>query len=167
MCRQQGCTFYGSIMGFCTAHATAGPLRGEATAADRQKASDSAVKQFDQIHLKERYYRKFRPFIMSDPDFNRLIAEMKRAPIEPPVLFERFKSQKWLLTAEQAHNLMAVCSARYEDAIFARCIDRDKLMAQSREGYYIEDFDMSKPKFLVKALTTDADSLFVQFNEFQ
>lgn len=165
-CGQAGCEFYGSVGGFCTQHALPGPLPASATAADRQRASDEAVKAFDRRMLAERYNRKFRPFQMSDPIFAALITEMKEKPINPKTLYRRLCDQKLLLTEAQARALMEASDPaqrdRYEDAVWSRCIDRDKLRAQSREGYYIHDHENRFFESAAKA--ADLKNIFVPFS---
>jgi hypothetical protein len=181
-CKKDGCEFYASMAGFCTEHSPAGLNDIKATAADRQKASDFAVQAFDRKQPLERFNCKFRPFVMNEMSFNALIKEMKDTPLQPRALWERLRTGRWLLTHTQALALQESTGAafdeqnkpsseekrrRYEDAIFSRCIDRDKLHPQGREGYYIDEFDSIRSAFLRNSVNKTIDTLFVPFEEYE
>jgi hypothetical protein len=175
LCQKEGCPFAGHISGYCSAHSTTTLDSLNATEKERQKKSDIAISHYDRKQLLERYQIKFSPFLMNDAHFQQLLREMKEQRPTPQILYQKFRKNKWILTHVQAHALIETIPtynednddtvSRYEDAIFSRCFDRNKLKFRGREGYYHDEFDGFKSDFLKNAYKQDVNQLFTVFTE--
>lgn len=169
-CQKDGCQFAGHSSGYCSEHAIMSLEALNATEKERQKMSDVALLHFDRKQILDRYQAKFTPFLMNQQHFEQLLREMKEKPLLPKLLYQKFRKNKWILTALQADNLIEIIPtnneeqfACYEDAIFSRCFNRNKLKFRGRQGYYYDDFDGLKSSFLINANKMDVNQLFTVF----
>jgi hypothetical protein len=106
------------------------------------------------------YEARFRPYLIPDARCADLVLRVA-AGMRPSALFAELKRDKWLVTAAQAHELMAAgergCkkaieslpagtaappggigfdAIAYQDAACSRCFERYGMQFRGHEGYY-------------------------------
>lgn len=162
-CPEPGCDFFKGKSGFCSVHA---PVQARVailkSAAERQRAADQQLKQYQQRQAMSLYDARFQSYVMSDADFSMLRAKVTKG-ITPKQLLNHLVTEKWLLTSKQAYELIDAClvgyklleitvsaaaageaesrkrSDAYQNVICSRVYDRWTLQTRGYEGYYLHD----------------------------